>query len=184
MRPKHHWPGSDRRSPTCRAGTISSPRILWQVRRDRRVSPWPQSTLPATPRRSRTGVWLQLSADVLNEWTDWADKGLPVEWSQYTGPGTAEFSDRFSANSLVRFDVAGDYELHLSIISEGLTIVARLAVTATVAQGDVININQAWLNAQGEGPYYLDQQGKTYTLADRCCDRRYGLRDHCEGRHV
>ena len=27
-----------------------------------------------------------------------------------------------------------------------------------------VHITQAWLNAQGPGPYYLDQQGETYVL--------------------
>ena len=47
---------------------------------------------------------------------------------------------------------------------QGTTTSGTFAINVTPIGQNVINIDQSWLNAQGAGPYYLDQQGKTYVL--------------------
>ncbi len=107
------------------------------------------------------GAWLQLDGNVLGHWQG---QPLAVEWSKLSGPGNASFSEPLDVDAQVQFDVAGDYVLQLQAVADGVTVVGQLGVNVDVAAANVVNIDQAWLNAQGPGPYYLDQAGKTYRL--------------------
>jgi hypothetical protein len=85
-----------------------------------------------------------------------------LQWSKVSGPGNVVFGNATSEISSVTFDTTGTYELQLTATNAGLTGFDRIFVTVTAS--NTINIDQAWLNAQGPGPYYLDQAGKTYVL--------------------
>lgn len=91
-----------------------------------------------------------------------ATANLSIAWSKISGPGNALFGNSSSVSSSVQFDQAGTYELQLAATNAGFTSFDRIFVTVT--SSNIINIDQAWLNAQGPGPYYLDQAGKTYVL--------------------
>ncbi len=91
-----------------------------------------------------------------------ANVNLSQTWSKVSGPGNAVFGNASNVSSSVTFDQAGMYELQLTATNGGLTTFDRVFVT--VAASNTINIDQAWLNAKGPGPYYLDQAGKTYVL--------------------
>ena len=101
---------------------------------------------------------LQLNAEVLLN----SVSNLTIQWSKLAGPGIATFSNSLAIDSTVQFDQAGTYELQLSVTNHGVIASDRIFVTVSTA--NVVNIDQSWLNAQGPGPYYLDQQGKTYVL--------------------
>ena len=87
---------------------------------------------------------------------------MSLQWSLVSGPGNAVFSNSTAINSTVQFDAIGTYVLDLTVSAAGTTRSDQ--VTVNVTASNVINIDQAWLDAQGDGPYYLDQQGKTYVL--------------------
>lgn len=101
---------------------------------------------------------LQLSAEVLVN----RDSDLTVQWSMVSGPGNATFTDSSSINSSVQFDQEGTYELELTATNNGIIASDRLFVTVNAM--NVVNIDQAWLDAQGDGPYYLSAEGYTYIL--------------------
>lgn len=101
---------------------------------------------------------LTLAGDVIVN----GNVNLTLAWSKLSGPGNAAFGNASSASTSVQFDQAGTYELQLTATNAGLTAFDRVFVTVTAS--NVINIDQGWLNARGSGPYYLDQQGKTYVL--------------------
>ena len=118
----------------------------------------PIITLSTTSTSVNAFATLQLDADVFVN----SQSNLSLQWTRVTGPGTATFGNATSSNSTVQFDQAGTYELQFSATNFGITSVAHLLVNVSAA--NVTNIDQAWLDAQGDGPYYLDQQGKTYVL--------------------
>lgn len=101
---------------------------------------------------------LQLNAEVVVN----SVSNLSLQWTKLSGPGTVTFGNSNLANSTVQFNQAGTYVLQLAATNHGLTALAQLTVSVTF--GSVVNIDQAWLNARGDGPYYLDQAGKTYVL--------------------
>jgi hypothetical protein len=101
---------------------------------------------------------LQLNGQVLVN----RESNLSMQWSKVSGPGNAVLGSPSAIGTSVQFDQAGSYELQLSATNRGITVSDRLFVTVTAS--NIINIDQAWLNAQGDGPFYLDQQGKTYVL--------------------
>jgi len=93
-----------------------------------------------------------------------ANVNLSQTWSKVSGPGNAVFGNAAAVSSSVTFDQAGTYELQLAATNGGLTSFDRVFVTVTAS--NTINIDQAWLNSRGAGPYYLDQQGRTYILQE------------------
>ncbi len=58
----------------------------------------------------------------------------------------------------------GDWELefHVGLIES--TVILSASAQSEWAGTLQINIDQAWLDVQGSGPYYLDQAGETYVL--------------------
>ncbi|QDU55686.1 hypothetical protein Pan181_18790 [Aeoliella mucimassa] len=107
---------------------------------------------------TKQGLALQLSGEVLVNRVNEFD----TEWSLISGPGNASFSNSGLVDATVTFDQAGTYELQLSATNNGEVAIDRLLVNVTAA--NVVNIDQSWLDAQGEGPYYLSQAGYTYIL--------------------
>lgn len=103
-------------------------------------------------------VTAQLNAELIGD----GPANAALQWSQVSGPGHATFSNPAALNSTVQFDTAGSYVLNLTATIGAVTKSDQLMVSVTAA--NVINIDQAWLTAQGPGPYYLNQQGKTYVL--------------------
>ena len=101
---------------------------------------------------------LQLDADVFVN----IDSGLTRQWSKLSGPGTATFGNAQQEKTTVQFDQAGTYVLQLAATNNGVVALSQL--TVNVSAVNVVNIDQTWLNQRGDGPYYLDQQGKTYVL--------------------
>jgi len=85
-----------------------------------------------------------------------------ISWGLVSGPGTATFGDTSAAITTAVFSEAGTYELEMTVTNNGVAASDRVMVNVTAA--NVINIDQAWLDAQGDGPYYLDQQDSTYVL--------------------
>lgn len=104
------------------------------------------------------GTPLQLNAEVIVN----VESNLSLQWSKISGPGTATFSKANAANSTVQFDQPGTYVLQLAATNHGVTALSQLVVNATFV--NAINIDQAWLDERGDGPYYLDQAGRTYVL--------------------
>jgi hypothetical protein len=88
-------------------------------------------------------------------------QGLMIGWQVVSGPGTVSFGSSNSANTTATFSAVGVYELELRATNAFASATDRVRVTVNQ---NVINIDQAWLDAQGDGPYYLDQSGKTYVL--------------------
>ena len=89
------------------------------------------------------------------------NQGLTIEWRLLSGPGTATISNGNTANATATFSVAGVYEFELVVANEFAPPESdRIRVTVA----EIINIDQAWLDERGDGPYYLDQAGKTYVL--------------------
>ena len=105
-----------------------------------------------------------------------ADSDLPTQSISFSIVGGAD-QNMFSItsggvltfNSAPNFgtpaDANGDNIYLLTVQASdgaGGTAVQNMSVAVTAA--NVTYIDQAWLNAHGDGPYYLDQQGKTYVL--------------------
>jgi hypothetical protein len=88
------------------------------------------------------------------------NEGLTVKWKLVSGPGVATISNPNTANASATFSAAGVYEFELRVANA--FAVASDLVVVTVAE--VMNIDQAWLDERGDGPYYLDQAGKAYVL--------------------
>ena len=100
----------------------------------------------------------QLSGEVLVN----SANNLRVQWRVVSGPGSATFGNADSVASTVQFSVPGQYELELEARNGEAVATDRLLVNVTPT--NVIAIDQGWLDAQGPGPYYLNQAGKTYQL--------------------
>lgn len=83
-------------------------------------------------------------------------------WSQVSGPGTASFSDPNTIATTATFSLPGVYELQLT--AENNWAITSDLVAVTVTAGNVINIDQNWLDTQGAGPYYLTEADTTYVL--------------------
>ena len=77
--------------------------------------------------------------------------------------GHATFTHASNVISLVQFDQVGSYELQLSAVTDGITVIGYL-VWMCSSQSEVINIDQAWLDAHGQGPYILNQPSTRYVL--------------------
>lgn len=89
-------------------------------------------------------------------------QNMTVTWSLVSGPGTIIFADPNANSTTATFSSAGTYELALTADNNGVLASDRVVVNVTAA--NVINIDQAWLDQRGSGPYYLDQADYTYIL--------------------
>ena len=119
---------------------------------------WQPMVYAGADAQATTGEALQLNAEVLvNRNVD-----LSIEWRLVSGPGNATFGDSTNVNSTVQFDGAGAYELELVATNSGIVVSDHILVNVEAA--NIVNIDQAWLDAQGEGPYTLTQAGATYRL--------------------
>jgi K319-like protein len=87
---------------------------------------------------------------------------MTVTWSLVAGPGTVSFADPGATSTTAGFSQEGTYELALTADNNGATASDRVVVNVTAT--NVINIDQVWLDQQGFGPYYLDQEDSTYVL--------------------
>ncbi len=120
---------------------------------------------------------LAVYAPQLGLWSNYLDDRADLLFYGCNLAATAEgrmLAD--SLNLLTGADVASSVDVTGSLASGGDwdleyqtgVIDSQIAFSATLQSTwqyvlDV-NINQAWLNAQGPGPYYLDQAGETYVL--------------------
>jgi hypothetical protein len=103
-----------------------------------------------------SGSTALLNGEIISNTT----QGLTTEWRLVSGPGAATISNANTANATATFSAAGVYEFELRVANNFASASDRVRVTVA----EIINIDQSWLNAQGDGPYYLDQAGKTYVL--------------------
>jgi Bacterial Ig-like domain len=80
----------------------------------------------------------------------------------YSGTtATLQATSPLSASTTYQVTVAGSVT---DTAGNALGTANIWSFTTGVASQNVINIDQAWLAAQGVGPYYLNQQGMTYRL--------------------
>lgn len=93
---------------------------------------------------------------------NWPNNNMSVTWSQVSGPGTVNITDPGSIITTATFSSSGTYELALTADNNGESASDRVIVNVTAA--NVVNIDQAWLDQQESGPYYLDQANTTYVL--------------------
>ena len=100
------------------------------------------------------GVPLSLSGVVL-----YSNAPPAIQWSLYSGPGTASFGNAALTNTTVAFSVPGSYTLELSA-ADGVHAVAFDAVDITVTNTVVVSADRAGTNLTvnwlgGVGPYVV-----------------------------
>ncbi|MDB4534155.1 DUF4347 domain-containing protein [Vicingaceae bacterium] len=109
------------------------------------------------------GDGLNIDADILfygcNLSASHAGKQLTESISALTGADVASSTDLTGSSVL-----GGDWDLEFQVGSIESDVVFSASLQSNWQYTLDVNIDQAWLSAQGPGPYYLDQQGETYIL--------------------
>lgn len=85
----------------------------------------------------------------------------PIQWKQYSGPGTTTFGNAAQTNTTASFSVPGTYTLLLGA-DDGVHAVAYDAVVLSVTQAISLTITRISANVTlnwsgGNPPYYVDQ---------------------------
>jgi K319L-like, PKD domain len=116
----------------------------------------PQISIAGLANLSPANPVAQLSATVTDDGLPFGE--LEIWWEKFSGPGPVVFEDQASPSTTAYFDVAGDYELRLTVKDGALKSVGT--VTVTLGEPPLPIIVQNILDASGANgldPLFVDR---------------------------